>query len=62
MSDHGQALFLRGGRVIDPLSGRDAVADVLVRDGKVEAIGVGLVPKPRPGDRSGVPTARDWRC
>lgn len=36
------ALLLRGGRVIDPASGRDEVADVLLSGGKVEAVGQGL--------------------
>ncbi|MGH2729499.1 MAG: dihydroorotase [Actinomycetota bacterium] len=31
--------LLTGGRVVDPASGRDAVADVLIRDGVVAAIG-----------------------
>ena len=35
-------LLLEGGRVIDPATGRDEVADVLLRDGKVEAIGRNL--------------------
>ena len=34
-----QDLLIRGGRVIDPDSGRDELADVLVRDGLVDAIG-----------------------
>jgi dihydroorotase len=33
------ALLFRGPRVIDPASGRDEVADVLVEDGRVSAIG-----------------------
>lgn len=33
---------LSGGRVIDPGTGFDGVADVLVRDGKVAAVGAGL--------------------
>ena len=33
------ALLLSGGRVIDPASGLDTVTDVLVRDGRVAAIG-----------------------
>jgi len=36
------SLLITGGRVIDPASGFDAPADVLIRDGKVEAIGPGL--------------------
>lgn len=36
------ALLLRGGRVIDPASSRDEVADVLLSGGKVEAVGQGL--------------------
>ncbi len=33
-----KALLIRGGRVIDPASGRDEPRDVLLRDGKVAAI------------------------
>ncbi len=36
------SLLIKGGRVIDPASKHDAVADVLIRDGKVEAVGAGL--------------------
>jgi dihydroorotase len=35
-------LLITGGRVIDPASGGDAIADVLIRDGRIEAIGTGL--------------------
>ena len=35
-------LLLEGGHVIDPATGRDEVADVLVRDGRIEAIGRNL--------------------
>lgn len=35
-------LLIRGGRVIDPLSGLDAVRDVVVRRGKVAEVGSGL--------------------
>lgn len=35
----GRRLLLRGGRVIDPAAGRDEVADVLVEDGRVAAVG-----------------------
>jgi len=37
------ALLITGGRVIDPASGGDGLADVLIRDGRIEAIGTGLV-------------------
>jgi dihydroorotase len=33
------ALLIRGGRVIDPSRGADGIADVLVREGKSEAVG-----------------------
>ena len=36
------SLLITGGRVIDPASGFDAVADVLIRDGKIAAVGEGL--------------------
>ena len=32
-------ILIRGGRVLDPASGRDEVADVLLADGRVEAVG-----------------------
>lgn len=35
-------LILRGGRVIDPASGRDGAFDVLVEDGRIARIGKGL--------------------
>lgn len=35
-------LILRGGRVIDPANGVDAVLDVLVRDGRIAAVGAQL--------------------
>ena len=35
-------LLIRNGRVIDPANGRDEVADVLIRDGRIEAVGPGL--------------------
>lgn len=35
--------ILRGGRVIDPATGFDGIADVLVRDGRIAAVGTDLV-------------------
>ena len=35
-------LLLRGGRIVDPSQGIDAVGDVLLRNGKVEACGGSL--------------------
>lgn len=37
-----KSLLITGGRVIDPASGGDARADVLIRDGRIEAVGTGL--------------------
>jgi dihydroorotase len=37
-------LLLRGGRVIDPAQGLDGSYDVLVRDGRIAAVGAGLAP------------------
>ena len=34
-----EKLLIRGGRVIDPANGVDQVADVLVEDGKIVAVG-----------------------
>ena len=34
-----EKLLIRGGRVIDPANGVDRVADVLVEDGKIAAVG-----------------------
>ncbi len=36
------ALLLRNGRLIDPAVGLDAVADIVVRDGRIAEIGTGL--------------------
>lgn len=41
-----KTLLLRGGRVVDPASGFDGTADVLVRDGLVAAIGTAIPPPP----------------
>jgi cytosine/adenosine deaminase-related metal-dependent hydrolase len=46
-------LVLRGGRVIDPESGRDEIADVAVADGRVVDIGTGLGPAPAEVDVAG---------
>ena len=35
-------ILIRGGRVLDPSTGRDEVADVLIEDGKIVAVGAGL--------------------
>ena len=45
-------LLVRGGRVIDPTLGLDAVRDVLVEDGRVAAVGEGLLSPPEEGDPS----------
>ena len=40
------ALLLKGGRVVDPAVGLDAVCDVIIRDGRIVEIGEGLtIPK-----------------
>jgi dihydroorotase len=36
------SLLLSGARIVDPASGRDATADVLVQHGRVQAVGSGL--------------------
>ena len=35
-------LLIRNGRVIDPAAGRDEIADVLIQDGLIAAVGAGL--------------------
>jgi cytosine/adenosine deaminase-related metal-dependent hydrolase len=40
MTEH--AMVIRGGRVIDPAQGLDAVSDVGIQDGRVTAVGSGL--------------------
>jgi dihydroorotase len=35
-------LLLKGGRLVDPVSGRDEAADILIVDGRIERIGSGL--------------------
>ena len=46
----GWDLVLRGGRVIDPESGLDAVHDVAVADGRIAAVGTGLTATAPRGD------------
>ncbi len=46
-------LVLRGGRVIDPETGLDAVRDVAVARGHIAAIGTGLPPGPAQVDLAG---------
>jgi len=46
----GWDLVLRGGRVIDPESGLDAVRDVAVADGLIAAVGTGLTTGDSRGD------------
>ena len=38
-------ILIRGGRVIDPARGADAVADVLLVDGRVESVGTNIRPE-----------------
>ena len=38
----GTDVLIRGGRVVDPVSGRDEIADVLTSDGVISAIGANL--------------------
>ncbi len=42
MSADARALLISGGRVIDPASGTDGPADVLIEDGSVRAVGAGI--------------------
>ena len=43
------ALVFRGGRVIDPASGTDGVADVVIAGGRIAAVGPGAGDQPAPG-------------
>ena len=49
----GYDVVLRGGRVIDPESGLDAVRDVAIADGRVAAVGAGLPPGGQEADVTG---------
>ena len=50
-------LVIKGGRVVDPASGMDAVADVALLDGKIAAVGTGLGSAERVIDASGLVVA-----
>ncbi len=39
------SLLIKGGRVVDPASGRDSVADVLITRGVIEKVGRGVKPR-----------------
>lgn len=47
-------LVIRGGRVIDPETGFDAIADLAVQDGRIAAIGEGLSPGREEIDAAGL--------
>ncbi|MBS0560909.1 MAG: amidohydrolase family protein [Proteobacteria bacterium] len=50
-------LVIGGGRVVDPASGMDAVADVAILDGRIEAVGTGLGGAERTIDATGLVVA-----
>ena len=50
-------IVISGGRVVDPASGTDAVADVAVLDGKIAAIGTELGDAERAIDATGLVVA-----
>ena len=54
-------LLLAGGRVIDPASGLDATADVLIQDGKIAAVGPALR-RPAPPDTQIIDVAGQVVC
>lgn len=46
-------LLLRGGRIVDPATATDKIADILVADGRIAAIGEGLPPAAETIDLAG---------
>jgi cytosine/adenosine deaminase-related metal-dependent hydrolase len=50
-------LVISGGRVVDPASGMDAIADLVVQDGRIVAIGTGLGEAERSIDATGLVVA-----
>src|ERR1044072_1888035 len=50
-------LVIKGGRVVDPASGMDAIGDVAVLDGKIAAVGTGLGNGERTIDATGLVVA-----
>src|SRR5689334_3217057 len=56
-SDEMAGLVIRGGRVVDPASGMDAVGDVAVVDGRIAAVGTGLGSAERSIDATGLVVA-----
>lgn len=50
-------LVIKGGRVVDPESGMDAVADVVILDGRIAAVGTGLGSAERAIDATGLVVA-----
>ena len=50
----GSQIVLRGGRVIDPESGFDAVADVAIGEGRITQVGAGLPAAPAQVDATGL--------
>src|ERR1700730_13542834 len=50
-------LVIRGGRVVDPASGMDAICDVAVLDGRIAAVGAALGSAERVIDATGLVVA-----
>ena len=48
------ALVIKNGRVIDPASGHDAMADVLIEDGLIRGIGANLLRGAKTFDATGL--------
>ncbi|MEL6330091.1 MAG: dihydroorotase [Planctomycetota bacterium] len=57
MTKTAKTLLIKGGRVIDPASGRDETADVLLVDGAVRAIEARIDGLPGPADRDAAGSA-----
>jgi Amidohydrolase family len=56
-SDDMGGLLISGGRVVDPVSGMDAIGDVVVLDGQIAAVGTGLGSAERVIDATGLVVA-----
>ncbi len=52
-------ILIKGGRVIDPSRNGDGQADVLIQDGKIEAVGRNV--PARPAHRSSMRPVKWWR-
>ena len=56
------AILIKGARVVDPIQGRDLVADILIKDGQIQSVGERIEPDAFPDQCRVIPAAGLVAC